>query len=70
MKRMLCQERDTTEAAHREVQVLRAVRHRNVISLIEQVGFDVLSWRYVRSSRGEGRHHSLTVMTVTADYCY
>lgn len=41
MKRMLCQERDTTEAAYREVQVLRAVRHRNVISLIEQVCFDV-----------------------------
>lgn len=41
MKRMLCQERDTTEAAYREVQVLRAVRHRNVISLIEQVRFDV-----------------------------
>lgn len=37
LKRMLCQERDSTEAAHREVQVLRAVAHRNVISLLDQV---------------------------------
>ncbi|CAN0294389.1 unnamed protein product [Ascophyllum nodosum] len=37
MKRMLCQQRETTAAAYREVQVLRAVRHRNVISLVDQV---------------------------------
>lgn len=37
LKRMLCQERDSTEAAHREVQVLRAVAHRNVVSLLDQV---------------------------------
>lgn len=37
LKRMLCQERESTEAAYREVQVLRAVRHRNVISLLDQV---------------------------------
>ncbi|CAN0355201.1 unnamed protein product, partial [Ectocarpus sp. 12 AP-2014] len=37
LKRMLCQERNSTEAAHREVQVLRAVAHRNVIALLDQV---------------------------------
>ncbi|CAM9826196.1 unnamed protein product [Ectocarpus fasciculatus] len=37
LKRMLCQERDSTEAAHREVQVLRAVAHRNVVALLDQV---------------------------------
>ena len=37
LKRMLCQERESTEAAYREVQVLRAVRHRNVVSLLDQV---------------------------------
>ena len=43
LKRMLCQERDSTEAAHREVQVLRAVAHRNVVSLLDQVRFVHLS---------------------------
>lgn len=37
LKRMVCQERDTIEAAYREVQVLRTVRHRNVVPLLDQV---------------------------------
>ncbi|CAN0369274.1 unnamed protein product, partial [Phaeothamnion confervicola] len=37
LKQMLCQDRAAAEMAQREITVLRAVRHRNVVPLVDQM---------------------------------
>lgn len=70
LKRMLCQERESTEAAYREVQVLRAVRHRNVVSLLDQVPRPAPLHPIPTSCHVSSRHVTPTCSTSTSSYVF